>query len=284
MKHISHAVHKFSHLPDEWEFEQVGLNPKAYSLLKFGSREAAQLFGRELAVSLFKNYSDILLSEQCVVIPSPYNYVKNAATLMTDYMYNYLNYLLVNASGNALDYSVINRKVSYTADYGFLPKEKRQALLGNDLFYVNKDYVKNKTIIFIDDVKITGTHEDKLLELVDRYELQDNTHIFAYYAQYEGDSPSIEAELNFYAFPDKSSISKDIIKSLNEGDSELLVRPVKYLMKSELTDAHDLIEEASGEVLMKLYHSCLAEGYYRIPEFQENFGKIQKYLLTCHYI
>jgi hypothetical protein len=194
--------------------------------LKFGSREVAKKFGEELADSFFAAHADKLMANDCVVIASPYNYVKNAATVMTKYFIAKLNHLMVNSCGKNVEYTTIHRKVSYTADYGFLSKEKRQSLLSNDDFYINYDFVKNKTIIFVDDVKITGTHEDKLIEILGDNALDGIGHFFLYYANYEGSQPDIESKLNFSGIKSLP----DVISTMDSNEYEMIIRPIKYVM------------------------------------------------------
>jgi hypothetical protein len=259
-------AHWFSSLdPDK-----MGFDPKVYSRLKFGSNEAARQCGYELADTYFAVHSDTLLSNDCVVIASPYNYVKNAATIMTEHFINRLNSKLVKAAGKTLEYSVIHRKVSYTMDYGFLPKNARKGLLDNDLFYFNQDFVEGKHLIFIDDVKITGTHEDKLREILQRGSMQNDAH-FVYYAQFNGTSdPSIEGQLNFAAL----NSDDDYLKLANDSSHQMIIRAIKFALGREEADFATLTAKMHPRSLVAMYHGALAEGYFKIPTYQANFNTL----------
>lgn len=266
MKHINSSVHQFTSL------ENAGFTANEYSRLKFGSNEIARKFGYELAYDFFAKYADVLLSNSCVVIPSPYNYVENAATIMTKHYIAKLNELLVNANGNHVEYDIIHRKISYVSDYGFLTKEKRKGLINGDQFYLNKDFYKDKTLIFVDDVKITGTHEDKLVEILKANNINNNA-FFIYFAQYEGINAKIEAEINFAAIKDL----KDFIEVSTEHDHHMIVRPIKYLLghKDHIEVRNFFIGLKKHAVfkskLDAIYYGCLGEGYYKIPTYQHNF-------------
>jgi hypothetical protein len=268
INNIVHYVHKFHDL-DSCPFE-----PTDYSKLKFGSKEVARKFGEDLAESFFAAHADKLMANDCVVIASPYNYIKNAATVMTQYFIAKLNHLMVNACGRNVEYTTIHRKVSYTADYGFLSKEKRQSLLSNDDFYINYDFVIGKTIIFVDDVKITGTHEDKLIEILEENALDGIGHFFLYYANYEGDQPDIESKLNFSGVKDL----QDVLDTLDSGDYEMIIRPIKYVMAQPENGFQRVLEDLTTNTLIELYNSCTAEGYYTIPLYQNNFNTLRNYL------
>lgn len=74
-----------------------------------------------------------------------------------------------------MEWDIVHRKVSYINDYGFLSKEDRKALIDGDTFSINRDFWGNKTLIFIDDVNITGTHEEKLIEILDKEGVENDT-------------------------------------------------------------------------------------------------------------
>lgn len=257
------AVHNFTSI-DDAPFE-----PSEYSRLKFGCDKAAKSFGHQLANSFFNAHADKLIANSCIVIPSPYNHVENAATVMTKHFLNKINELMVEACGNHIEFMTVQRKVSYTNDYGFLSKEKRKGLIDNDTFYFNREYVKGKLLIFIDDVKITGTHEEKLIEVLEDRKLK-NDAMFLYFAEYFGDQPDIEAKINFAAV---KSID-DYIELTKEDNHHIIVRPIKYLLGQSVEKFNYLLASLDMNVLEKIYHGALSEGYYRIPQYQENLGTL----------
>lgn len=261
--HTRYSVHHFSDL------EHAGFCPKMYSKLKFGSDSAARTMGHALASGFFAQHSDKILANRLVVIPSPYNYVPNAATVMTGHFVNKLNELTVHAAGRHCEYSIIHRKVSYTNDYGFLSKEKRRGLIDNDSFYLNRDFMEGKMLVFIDDVRITGTHEDKLVEILERDKIT-NPAAFLYFAQYHGNQPDIEGALNFSYVKNLD----DYLHLANEPNHHVIVRPLKYLLSQPADKLQQLCERFPYNTLEQVYHGCLAEGYYKIPGYQNNFGII----------
>lgn len=249
--------------------------PHDYSLLKFGDDKIAKHFGTNMAMGFFKAHSEKLLSDKFVVIPSPYNHIKNAATLVTEHFINALNLLLVNAKGEHLDSSIIHRKVSYTNDYGFLDKDTRQKLLSNDQFYLNKKFLKGKSLIFIDDVCITGTHEDKLVEILAENRMRNDT-FFVYFAKYFGEKADIESELNFAAI---KSIS-DVVDVINSPNHHMIIRPIKYLLSLTYHEFDNIICTLKHDKLEALYYASLAEGYYKIPKYQNNFQRLSLHLAS----
>jgi hypothetical protein len=267
MTQFAFALHQFTN------FEDVPFEASDYSKLKFGSDIAARKFGYALAKSFFEKYSDKLMANDCVVIPSPYNFVKNAATLMTLHFVDALNELLVDANGNNVEYSIIHRKVSYTNDYGFLSKEKRKGLIDNDNFYLNKAFLKGKFLIFIDDVKITGTHEEKLKEVLADNKMR-NEVAFLYFAEYFGDDPSIEAKLNFAGINSLWDY-KDLSEEPNH---QIIIRPIKYVLSQDGHTFQQVLSSFSKDKLYEIYLGSLAEGYYKIEKYQANLKLLKDYV------
>lgn len=264
MSYTRFAAHSFSTLED------APFAVEDYSRLKFGCDATAKKFGYQLAETFFAAHSDKLLANQCVIIPSPYNFVKNAATIMTLHFVDRINELCVNANGQHVEYMTVARKVSYTADYGFLSKEKRKGLINQDTFYFNREQVRGKLLIFIDDVKITGAHEEKLIDVLSTRKLK-NDAMFLYFAEYFGDQPEVEAKLNFAAV--KSPM--DYVKLTKTDDHHLIVRPIKYLLGQESGVFNAIVHELDEKFLSKLFFASLAEGYSQIPIYQQNVSRLK---------
>lgn len=260
MKEIKSSVHEF------YDLQSTKFLPSDYSKLKFGCDVTAKKFGRELADDVFLKHSDVLLSNSVVVIPSPYNHVKNAATVMTGHFIDRLNHLLVNANGSHVEYSIIHRKVSYINDYGFLSKDKRKGLINNDKFYLNRDFYEDKLLIFVDDVRITGTHEEKLQEILDEQGFT-NDRMFLYYADYWGSFPEVEAQINFAGIKSPA----DYLALAQTPNHHVIVRPIKYILSRNEKDCAFLLEKLPLDTLAEIYHGALGEGYYKIPAYQVAF-------------
>ena len=265
---IQHFAHTFTSLKD------AGFSIADYSKLKFGSNQAAKRMGRILAESFFEAHWGRLLHEQFVVMPSPYNYVKNAATVLSEHFVDHLNYLVALSGGHALEWDIVHRKVSYINDYGFLSKEDRKALIDGDTFSLNKDFWGNKNLIFIDDVNITGTHEDKLIEILDEEGVTNDT-FFLYFAKYNGTEANTEAALNF-SWVDSVPTFVQMIKS--EPDAKCLVRPIKYLMSQNEVTFKVALSQLPLTYVEQLFFGCIAEGYDKIEKYDENFAFLRHFV------
>lgn len=261
---IQFAAHYFDSLED------MSFCPKDYSRLKFGSDAIAKKFGHELAEAFFAEHHERLSYEQFVVIPSPYNYVKNAATIMSEHFVDRLNHLVVSSGGHHVEWSTINRKVSYISDYGFLSAEERKKLIDGDTFHLNKGYLADKNLIFIDDVNITGTHERKLEEILDENHVENN-RFFLYYAKFVDNGKAgadIESKINFAGI---QTIS-DFAELTREPNHHMIVRPIKFLLSRSPFEFERFIATVGEEYAQKLYYAAISEGYYNIPSYGLNLN------------
>ena len=268
---IDHAivtsVHQFT--ADDFDARRLPFAPADYARLKYGDDEIAKRFGYELADHFFEQQRAALLVEPVVVIPSPYNFVENAATIMTKHFVRRLNHLLVQATGLHVDYATIQRKVNYTGDFGLLDAESRRKLIGGDVFYVHEGFFEGKTMLFVDDVRITGAHEDRLMGLMaERPKLRDQNIHFLYYGRLCGDETrnDVEAYLN-----SAEMTLEGFLDMQRQPNNHLIVRPIKWLMRMDAVDFERFLRNACKRTLERLYDGCLGEGYYAVPDYQPNF-------------
>jgi hypothetical protein len=155
--------------------------PSDYSALKFGSDIIAEKFGQEMAFKFYSEHRDLLIADRCVIVPSAFNVVEIAATILARHFMNGLNDLLTREGHRMVEWTTMHRTMSYIADYSFLAKDERQKLLEADKLYINRDFIADKVLLFVDDVTITGTHEDKIVRFMADLGLI-NPMIFCYYA------------------------------------------------------------------------------------------------------
>ena len=261
------SVHKFTSLQD------AKFDPSEYSFLKFGSDRAAKKMGYELADAFFMEHAKRIIDASIVVIPSPYNYVKNAATIMSEHFVDRINHHIIKNGGSATEWSIINRKVSYINDYGFLDADSRKQLIDGDQFFFNCGFLEGKTIVCIDDVNITGTHENKLRQVLNDYNIQNDT-FFLYFAKYIGEpgNAKIEAALNFSGVND----AKGFIELTKEPDHHCIVRPIKYLMNQDHEQFKVILSQLPTNYVGKMYYGCLAENYHKEPAYKKNFEFLQQ--------
>jgi hypothetical protein len=119
--------------------------------LKIGSTRVADDFGKEMAIQFYNEFKDILHHGNVVILPSAFNMLEIAAYLLAKQFMQHLNILLAQANMPIVKWSIIHRTISYFKDYAKLSEDERTSLLSKDKFFINRDSIKNKTLVFVDD-------------------------------------------------------------------------------------------------------------------------------------
>ena len=244
------TTHTFSSLAG------AGFDIEAYSRMKFGSDRAAKELGVEMADGFVRHHRDVL-DRRCVVIPAPSTTVPVAATLLSRHFTNRLNARLIAEGARPVEWTLAHRDITYNNNYADLPGEERRQLLATDRVYFNKDFITGKFLIFIDDCRITGAHEEKL-EASLRNEALPNDHAFACFAAYTGDNPSIESRLNHAAI--KSA--DDLIELSFEPGHQVTTRAVRLLLEAPVHRIAALLEGAPPAFVEGAFHAAMLKNYH----------------------
>lgn len=253
--------------------EDAPFDVREYSRLKFGSDRVAKDFGYQMADEFFVFNHDILRTMPCVVIPAPSTTVPVAATLLSIHFMNRLNALLAREDAMPVEWTMVHRNMTYNNNYADLPKEERQKLLAADTIYFNKDFVRGKFLIFIDDCTITGTHEEKISSVL-RAEGLDNDHSFVCFAKYEGDDPSIEMRLNHVEI--KTAV--DLVALAREIGHKVTTRSLRLLLEHPEDEFEALLDAAPASFIEDSYHAAIVKGYNRHGPYAANFNHLARRL------
>lgn len=266
------SKHIFSACPI-YDREDIPFDPKDYSKFKHGSKTVAREFGKILAkrfwVQVLRHDPP---DKPIVVYPSPYNFVPTAAFVLKDYFVRYLNEHLTNAGYPPVKEGKIYRNASYIQDYGAMNEIDRDNALVDDPFHIDPVFAEGKILLFLDDIKITGSHERRIDRMVADYKL-DNKCYYLYYASVEDPSiePSFENELNYAAIHSLIDVSK-IIRNEEFGFN---TRVVKFILKVDHEEFKTFTSYQSDTFLDNLIHWAVGNSYHLTPEYKQNFIHLQ---------
>lgn len=272
---LSYALHQ---IHDAAEF---GFNPNAYSRFKFGDDRVAKTFGIALADGFIADYLQYnRIENQIVVISSPYSFIPTATFAMKNYFIHQLNRWLVENGGLVVQEAKVHRTITYKEDYGALSAEERMNLIGNDSFHVDKQFLEHKTLLFLDDIRITGSHERMILKMVDAYEMKNDIHLL-YFAELANMNihPNVENILNYHQVKSIFDL-EPIIKS---GAFCFNTRIVKYILNCDLNSFSIFILNQSEDFVNMLYNLALGNGYHTIEAYSVNLGFIKEQINTKKY-
>ena len=258
--------------------DQFSFSPAEYSRFKFGDDAVAQKFGTALAKEFIS--SQLLkrrITKQIVVISSPYAFIPTATFAMKNYFVFELNKWLAENNLPVVQETKVNREVTYKEDYGELDADQRINLIGNDIFHIDAAFVKDKLLFFLDDIKITGSHEKMITKMLVQHGLHNETHLL-YFAELTNKNihPNIENYLNYFAVKsvfDLSSIIQQERFTIN-------TRIVKYLLNTETSPFMVFISCHSTDFLTLLYNMALGNSYHTIEAYQKNLAIIKRAIET----
>ncbi len=263
------SLHKI-HATNEIPFSEA-----AYSRFKFGDGLAATQFGHQLGYAFVEQHLQVLLQiqEQIVVLASPFSGIPTASFYMKEAFVKQLNRFLALHQKPVVEEAKIYRTTTYRIDYGSLSAEERLALIGNDSFYTDTHFLAGKFLIFIDDIRITGSHQ-KVIELMMQQQGMTNPHCFAYFAELANNTihPNIENYLNYFEVKSPDDLRSFIFShhfSFN-------TRVVKFLLAADTMVLDGLLQEAPATFVENLADWAISNSYHTMEEYQHNFN----FLLT----
>ncbi|GAB3932200.1 phosphoribosyltransferase family protein [Mucilaginibacter myungsuensis] len=272
MLHKTYSLHKI-HTAFDFAFDAG-----EYSRFKFGDGNIAADFGTSLAEGFI---SDVLtktaVDQQIVVISSPYSFIPTATYAMKDHFVFRLNRWLAEHHLPVVQETKVHRTITYKEDYGALSAEQRMQLIGNDSFHIDAAFLKDKVLIFLDDIKITGSHERMISKMIGQYGL-DNDIYMLYFAELANTDihPNIENYLNYH---DVNSIF-DLDDIINGGDFRVNTRLVKYILNYDHEPFCLFIQSKQRWFINQLYNMALGNSYHTMEAYAPNLNYIKNHLFN----
>jgi len=252
--------------------EEFTFSPEAYSYFKYGVTSHAEKFAKELFEGFIATHADILnKNNEIVVLPSPYMAIPTASNFLCFYFKKYLDFYLFQNGRRSSVLSKINRNHTYITDYGNLGFEDRKSLIANDTYYIDKDFLKGKLCLFIDDIKITGSHEYTVNKILDQYKVEGD-FLFMYYAELMNTDidPTIENFFNYYAVKNVQHVA-DVMK---RPDFKFNTRIVKYILGLDLGKFDYLTSTVKKEQMDQLLELAISNNYHLIKEYENNINTL----------
>ncbi|MGV4413186.1 phosphoribosyltransferase family protein [Chryseobacterium sp. T1] len=257
-------------------------NEDEYSKFKFGETLYAKKFANELFKGFINKYATLILEQKEIILfPSPYLSIPTASNFLCSYFKEKLNLFLFEEGKSACKEGKIYRKQTYSQDYGNMSFEERINLISNDTYYIDSNFVNDKFCVFIDDIKITGSHERTVDKILKESNI-DGDFIFVYYAELINSEihPSIENHYNYFSV--KST--QDLLQIIQSKTFKFNTRIIKFILMLNDKEFEAIISKISLDQIENLFYLAISNNYHQMEEYIQNINKLKNKLLwqlTC---
>jgi len=263
------SLHKIS------DTEKIGFDPADYSKFKFGEYSVTSQFAKQMAARFLEEHTGLLLEHTDIVfLPSPFNYIPTASYYLSQKFKREINKFLHKNHKKALLESKIHRYKTYSEDYGNLSFEERVNLISSDTYHIDTKFLTNRLCIFLDDIKITGSHELIIRKILNQNNIEGE-FMFVYFAELTNPSvtPVFENFLNYYYVKG----NPEVLELLNKADTQVNTRTIKFIL-NEKNSINSLILEVSKPTWEKIIDYAIGNNYHLMNEYKSNLDKIIKHI------
>ncbi len=255
--------------------KQLPFNAAQYSKFKFGDAESTNQFSLELATAFIEQNKTFLLQNTDIVfLPSPFNHIPTASYHLSQLFKQEVNRFLFQHQKKSLLESKIHRYKTYSQDYGNLNFEERLNLISSDTYHIDTKFLTNRLCIFIDDIKITGSHEMIIKKIIQQNNIEGE-FMFVYFAELTNKNiaPTFENYLNYYFVKGNT----EIIDILNSKNVKYNTRCIKYIL-NEQNPIKSLILEVQNSTLQTIVDFAIGNNYHLMEEYKNNLNLIIKHI------
>lgn len=257
-----------------------------YSKFKYGDGSIARTYGYQLAERFIATNYRLLettkTKNEFVITTSPFKSTpKGSGAIVTNFK-NALNSHLLRLGENPITEISIFKDNIFEGDYSDFSEKHRKKVLASNKLFVPEKYIQGKKLIIIDDVRITGTHENNLITF---FENKGVHEIYFLYVALVNPAqakvhPEIETTLNHGWMTDLNKLQK----IMNSEEFILNVRVCKYILAHKDTKARTmLLKQLNTKTLCDLYHGIIADGYASMKLYRNAFRQINAELKRREY-
>lgn len=239
-----------------------------YSQFKYGLGNAAEMYAKEMADFISCTYPYWFSENILGITSSAYKAVPTASDSIANALLSALEEKNAEKQHNcSIRKFKIHRNRLFESDYGNLNHVERQKLMQQtDLEIENPNFWANRKIIVVDDIWITGSHENRIRQLFASTKVSEV--LFIYVAEVQGSiSPTIEHSLN-HAWVERLERLKPFFENPN---CQLNARICKFLLSyADLSELKQFFEALQDWQLEKVCQAIQGDGYDQMPVYDAN--------------
>lgn len=252
--------------------EELDLNK--YSRFKHGSGKDASDYGISLAQSLVKAHPDLFSGEfDLAIAAAPYRTVPKGAQGIANALLDYLNTkVLVGYLPKAVMVKITAENQPSDTDYSALSGAERAIRNDHVMFSIRQEDFKGRFLLIVDDTRITGGTEGKILRVLEQLDPPPPT-MMLYVAHLDPESakadPRIEDRMNT-TYVKNLSQQAEIIAA---GGYLLNPRCIQFILNPKnIGDVKTFCESIDLPTLTKIRDGIITDEYHSreryIPSFK----------------
>ncbi|MEO2018582.1 MAG: phosphoribosyltransferase family protein, partial [Fuerstiella sp.] len=207
-----------------------------------------------------------------IVYPPPFINIPTAGYFLTLSFFNTLNRQLFSVGCSPILLGKVWREKSYFTDYSRLSKAERENVFADEVFTTDTELLRSAYALFVDDIRITGAHENRILRMTDELGLARGQIAMLHYArmQIPNLDPAIEDRMNSAAMADLTYVTEMI----NRNDFRWNTRVTKHVLSLPPVSFAEFVESIRSPDRVRLLDGALSNGYGYLPEFQGNVERL----------
>jgi hypothetical protein len=147
-------------------------------------------------------------------------------------------------------------------------------MIYKDGFYLDANFLKDKFCLFMDDIRITGSHEKLIEKTLENHNIENLDRIYLYYGILQNSQipAQFENELNFGQVKNLLDLN-DIIKN----ESFILnTRATKFILNSNHEEFLNFIHYQRDGFIESLYDASVGNSYHLENKYHLNFQYLEK--------
>lgn len=269
-------IHRVSAYTVEDEQGKIPLDYAEYSRFKYGHRPTAVRFTENLMAAFLREHPLAAVcerSDDLIVSTSPFWFTPPAAYLLSLNFHYLLNEMMVERGQPPVTFLKIHRSRAPVTDFGKLTHRQRLANMKTDRLSFDPFMLKGGRLILVEDARITGAHEGRTIEFMEKSGLKELFFVYVVNVSYGKDDPDIENRINHRWVNDLGALQL------------LMRRPEEFLLNSRACrlvlswpnrrELKDFCKRIGDETLFGLYTASVNDGYGTMPEFSKGFQLVR---------
>lgn len=266
----------------EWDAEGMLHSPlplEVYSKYKYGCAESARKLGYSLALMAIRNNNGVLESPELFLSASAYREVPTAAQQLAQYFGEIIDIWRKERGLAPLLSLKLERETLFEGDYGMLQTAEREELMSKNTIAVPTE-LAGKNMVVIDDVRITGSHEQKVAEVLQTAGAAVVLKLYVGEKYSEHTPAQVEHLLN-HGWVDRLSRFVAIVNSPNW---QVNARVCKYLLSyPKREDLEVACKALLPDRLENILWAISADGYDTMPMYCESAAYLKALAAQVHH-